>query len=179
MAAKPWRFSAKRGPLHTSLLPPSSSLDLHLRKIDGDQVLPELRRLPAFQILPIVVLSAAAAGQERVGEVVTGQILGDPARYLIDLYEEISYAPSAAALHRRQHRRRPSPQEVFLVCNPDRAGQYGRPLQHAEREAQRIRAHYPDTQGQNRRRVLLVPHGCSSVPVISPSERLGSPRSLV
>jgi len=100
-------------------------------------------------------------------------------RYLIDLYEEISYAPSAAALHRRQHRRRPSPQEVFLVCNPDRAGQYGRPLQHAEREAQRIRAHYPDTQGQNRRRVLLVPHGCSSVPVISPSERLGSPRSLV
>src|SRR5438128_12091655 len=35
-------------------------LDLHLRKIDGDQVLPVLRRLPAFQTLPIVVLTAAS-----------------------------------------------------------------------------------------------------------------------
>jgi CHAT domain-containing protein len=67
-------------------------------------------------------------------------------RYLIDLYEKISYAPSAAVLHRCQERRRPFSQEVLLVCNPDRAGQYGRPLQHAEREAQRIRAHYPETQ---------------------------------
>lgn len=35
-------------------------LDLHLRNIDGDQVLPELRRLPGYQALPIVVLSGAA-----------------------------------------------------------------------------------------------------------------------
>lgn len=39
-------------------------LDLHLRKIDGDQVLPELRRLPALQTLPIVVLSGAAKEAE-------------------------------------------------------------------------------------------------------------------
>lgn len=39
-------------------------LDLHLRKIDGDQVLPELRRLPASQALPIVIFSGAAKETE-------------------------------------------------------------------------------------------------------------------
>lgn len=65
-------------------------------------------------------------------------------RYLIDLYDEISYAPSAAVLGRCQARHRPSPQRLLLVCNPDRAGQYGRPLTSAELEAERIRQHYPE-----------------------------------
>ena len=32
-------------------------LDLHLRSIDGDHILPDIRRLPAYQATPIVVLS--------------------------------------------------------------------------------------------------------------------------
>ena len=57
-------FLRKEGPFAHVPSPALILLDLHLRKIDGDQVLPELRRLPAFQILPIVVLSAAAKERE-------------------------------------------------------------------------------------------------------------------
>jgi two-component system, chemotaxis family, response regulator Rcp1 len=34
-------------------------LDLRLPRINGDQILPDVRRLPAYQTTPIVVLSAA------------------------------------------------------------------------------------------------------------------------
>ena len=34
-------------------------LDLRLPRINGDQILPDVRRIPAYQTTPIVVLSAA------------------------------------------------------------------------------------------------------------------------
>ena len=41
-------------------------LDLHLPKIHGHQVLTELRRLPACQATPVVILSGAAKEEEEV-----------------------------------------------------------------------------------------------------------------
>jgi two-component system response regulator len=53
-------FLRKEGPFAHVPSPALIILDLHLRMIDGDQILPELRRLPASQALPIVILSGAA-----------------------------------------------------------------------------------------------------------------------
>ncbi|HEV8711633.1 MAG TPA: response regulator [Candidatus Binatia bacterium] len=57
-------FLRKESPFAHVPSPALILLDLHLRKIDGDQVLPELRRLPVSQALPIVVLSGAAKETE-------------------------------------------------------------------------------------------------------------------
>ena len=39
-------------------------LDLRLPKVQGDQILPEIRRLPAYRAMPIVVLSVAPKEEE-------------------------------------------------------------------------------------------------------------------
>jgi two-component system, chemotaxis family, response regulator Rcp1 len=39
-------------------------LDLRLPKVQGDQILPDMRRLPAYQTTPIVVLSVAPQEEE-------------------------------------------------------------------------------------------------------------------
>jgi CHAT domain-containing protein len=85
----------------------------------------------ALHLLPLHALYTEEHGQKQ---------------YLIDMYDEISYAPSTVVLRRCQDRRRPLPRELFLVCNPDRTGQYGRPLQYTDQEVRRIAASYPESK---------------------------------
>jgi chemotaxis family two-component system response regulator Rcp1 len=57
-------FLRKEGPFAQVPSPALIILDLHLRVVDGDQILPEVRHLPSCQALPIVILSGAAKESE-------------------------------------------------------------------------------------------------------------------
>jgi CHAT domain-containing protein/tetratricopeptide (TPR) repeat protein len=67
----------------------------------------------------------------------------DEKHYVIDLYDEITYAPSAAALLRCQQRSRALPRHLLVVCNSDSAGRYGTPLKHTSLEIAAILTNYP------------------------------------
>ena|SRR5438093_7676179 len=52
-------FLRKEAPFTQVPTPGLILLDLHLPKVRGDQILPDMRRLPAYRATPIVVLSVA------------------------------------------------------------------------------------------------------------------------
>jgi len=57
-------FLRKEAPFPHVPTPTLIVLDLRLPKVQGDQILPEIRRMPAYQATPIVVFSLAPKEEE-------------------------------------------------------------------------------------------------------------------